>query len=56
MTPIPSIYAEVLEDYNNVGLDLIAKIPKYDNIKKNNTNSDINNYRLLKHVSRNSKV
>lgn len=35
MTPIPSIYAEVLEDYNNVGLDLIAKIPKYDNIKKN---------------------
>lgn len=33
-TPVPSIYAEVVEEFNNSGFDLVKKMPSYENLKK----------------------
>lgn len=33
-TPVPSIYADALEDMKDAGLNLLQKLPKYDSVKK----------------------
>ncbi|KAL0851949.1 hypothetical protein ABMA28_000231 [Loxostege sticticalis] len=33
-TPIPSIYSEVVEEFNNAGYDLVEQMPSFDIMKK----------------------
>lgn len=33
-TPIPSIYAEVVEEFNDSGYNIIKQMPSYDTLKK----------------------
>lgn len=34
ITPIPTIYAETVEEYNDTGFDIISKMPSYEVLKK----------------------